>query len=725
MLGVVLAGAAGAATSVTVSNHSFELPDVAGDLSATLAQDWAAQSGSPRLGNDTWSNIGSTPDPADAGQFVGYAVNYYQVLGPTMAANTEYTLTVDVGAQTGSGLGSGAAIRLGTGSTYGNKLLAAFVVSNQIPASGGWKTWSTTFGTGDGAVGESLRIELAYGSGGQTYFDNVRLTASNVTSLLADVPLQNATADFAQSGFPVANTIDGIIDSSGWAFHPNQANTNTAVYETTADLTESEFVFMVHQRSGLEINNGSLRFSVTTDDRSTFADGAGDVTASWSVLTPLTATTKNGGTGTINGNNSVTFADDNSEWLRITTAKSAVGGGITGIRMEVEPNGVNAVLTELEVAARQDPAAAGTITWSGESADTITATSAWAYATVSEDLTDAVLVWDLSDKGTGSVGAWTGSRVLGATSAGAVSAQATNLLSDTEYSWRYYGETASTSGWSAIAYTFQSGLSSDQKPVFTSAVAAAWNSIELGWEDNATHETGYLLQRSTNGTDFTLIASLGSNTTSVTDSPTTLVPTTYTYRLAATNGNNGSATAFADCETTAAALPPEGLIFYESFENPVVSGHSGGTDPTGWIGDLGLANESGAAWAFDTPYGDQVGWLQTGSSTTTVAILSEVLQEGYTYTLSFNVAARPGQVNAYEVDLMAGDTVLGTASGTPDSSDFSYSDQVLFVPDGSHAALLGETLVIRIGSTAIQPHFDNVMLRAVPPPAAGVVFAIK
>jgi hypothetical protein len=56
----------------------------------------------------------------------------------------------------------------------------------------------------------------------------------------------------------------------------------------------------------------------------------------------------------------------------------------------------------------------------------------------------------------------------------------------------------------------------------------------LSWTDNATNETGYVVERSTNGGAFTQIASLAAGTTNYADP--NLTNGTYTYQVKAVNG---------------------------------------------------------------------------------------------------------------------------------------------------------------------------------------------
>jgi len=69
---------------------------------------------------------------------------------------------------------------------------------------------------------------------------------------------------------------------------------------------------------------------------------------------------------------------------------------------------------------------------------------------------------------------------------------------------------------------------------------ATSHTIRLTWTDNANNETGFIIQRSTNGNTFTQIATVGVNVTGYWD--TGLSATTfYYYRVAAFNSVGPSA----------------------------------------------------------------------------------------------------------------------------------------------------------------------------------------
>lgn len=95
-----------------------------------------------------------------------------------------------------------------------------------------------------------------------------------------------------------------------------------------------------------------------------------------------------------------------------------------------------------------------------------------------------------------------------------------------------------------------------QAPVAPSglvAVMASATQINLTWTNNAPNATGFLIQRSTDGVNFSQIASVGAGVTTYFDT-TAAAGTTYTYRiLAAGAGGNSAPSATASATTLAAS----------------------------------------------------------------------------------------------------------------------------------------------------------------------------
>ena len=157
------------------------------------------------------------------------------------------------------------------------------------------------------------------------------------------VGLQQATATFSQTGFSVANVIDGTTDDElGWAIDPQENTSPTAVFETTSDVGYpggSLLTFTLNHAYDVWGGHmlGRFRISVTTDDRSTFADGlasGGDVKANWIILDPLSFTSANGETLTEQSDHSILVSGPllNTDVYTITAATTLTK--ITGIRLE-------------------------------------------------------------------------------------------------------------------------------------------------------------------------------------------------------------------------------------------------------------------------------------------------------------------------------------------------------------------------------------------------------
>jgi hypothetical protein len=71
------------------------------------------------------------------------------------------------------------------------------------------------------------------------------------------------------------------------------------------------------------------------------------------------------------------------------------------------------------------------------------------------------------------------------------------------------------------------------------ASSVAYNAVAVHWNDNSPNESGFKLQRSTDGVNFTEIASLGAGTVAFTDS-TVNASRSYYYRVSAYNSAGGS-----------------------------------------------------------------------------------------------------------------------------------------------------------------------------------------
>ena len=129
------------------------------------------------------------------------------------------------------------------------------------------------------------------------------------------------------------------------------------------------------------------------------------------------------------------------------------------------------------------------------------------------------------------------------------------------------------------------------------------HSVALAWQDNSHDETAFdIFERAINETDFTLIASVGSNTTSFVVEG--LPPATYrSYRVASSNASGRSsatneASAVTLGEVRACAEDDQTLCLNEGrFQVTVDWATAGGA--TGRGGSRPLTGDTGAFWFFD------------------------------------------------------------------------------------------------------------------------------
>mgnify|MGYP000061047755 FL=1 len=165
------------------------------------------------------------------------------------------------------------------------------------------------------------------------------------------------------------------------------------------------------------------------------------------------------------------------------------------------------------------------------------------------------------------------------------------------------------------------------------------------------------------------------------------------------------------------------VIFEDSFEDPAITGLTN-IMPSGWSHDLpagGIGLNDNDSGKLNTPFGSQVMWSNGGALKTNLLSFSETLIGNGTYTLSVNVGRRSDHGGGTcTIELLAGDTVLASASEAVSSSstDFSQVVRLVYTPDESHRHLRGKTLAIRLRGE-VQTQFDNVRLEIIPTRMSG------
>jgi titin len=92
-------------------------------------------------------------------------------------------------------------------------------------------------------------------------------------------------------------------------------------------------------------------------------------------------------------------------------------------------------------------------------------------------------------------------------------------------------------------------------PSGLSATAVSSNRVDLSWTDNASNESSFVIERSTDGVSYAQIAMVGANIATYSNTGLS-ASTTYHYRVRATNSAGNSAYSSSASATTGAAVSP-------------------------------------------------------------------------------------------------------------------------------------------------------------------------
>jgi fibronectin type 3 domain-containing protein len=115
-----------------------------------------------------------------------------------------------------------------------------------------------------------------------------------------------------------------------------------------------------------------------------------------------------------------------------------------------------------------------------------------------------------------------------------------------------------TNYWVDVVFAPSSGTpvgTTPAAPTGLTAAASSSSQIDLTWTDNATDETGYRVERSTDGVNFAAVATLDPDSTSYADTGLD-ASTHYYYQIVAFNADGDSDAASADATTSDAEGPP-------------------------------------------------------------------------------------------------------------------------------------------------------------------------
>lgn len=202
---------------------------------------------------------------------------------------------------------------------------------------------------GDAAPGDARVLDAATVDAAPLMVPCTQLLQSFGTA----VPLQQATATLAQTHtngpYLPAHTIDGL-DNTGWAISPATTAVmcpgQTLAVETVTSTPSfpggTRLLVALQHRFAAEHGLGRFRVSVTTADRSQFADGVdgtttpGNVGAAglWTVLTPRRMCSTNDATMTQLPDGSIRVQDLDTATMDYYLELDTSLAGITGLRLE-------------------------------------------------------------------------------------------------------------------------------------------------------------------------------------------------------------------------------------------------------------------------------------------------------------------------------------------------------------------------------------------------------
>ena len=413
-----------------------------------------------------------------------------------------------------------------------------------VPDTGGWQTWQTITKSFPLNVGpQSLRVvlDVAGPSGGVGNLNFLRFTAAGATTPTAPTSLGATAVSSSQinlawtdnssneTGFAIERSPDGVT------FAPlTTVGANVTTYQNTGLATSTTYHYRVRATNAVGPSGWSNVANATTTGTAPAAP------------TNLTATAVSSSqinlAWTDNSSNETGFAIERSPDGVTFAPLTTVGANVT----TYQNTGLVASTTyHYRVRATN---AVGPSGWSNVANATTTATVLAAptnLVATAVSSSQINLAWaDNSSDETGFAIERSPDGLtftpLTTVAASVTTYQNTGLAASTTYHYRVRATNAvGPSGWSNVANATTTGTV-PAAPTNLVATAGSSSQINLVWTDNAANETGFAIERSSDGITFTALATVGANVSTYAN--TGLTPATrFFYRVRATNAAGPSA----------------------------------------------------------------------------------------------------------------------------------------------------------------------------------------
>jgi len=395
-----------------------------------------------------------------------------------------------------------------------------------------------------------------------------RATDSGFTQNFSTATLGANTTSFSETGLNSGTTYYFRVHASNGAGSSSNSNTAFATTQTIVTAPNAPSGLAASAASGSQIN--LTWFDNSSNESNFVVDRATDTgfTQNLSTATLGTNTTSYSATGLSSG---MTY------YFRVRATNSAGSSANSNTASAVTPNVVTL------------PAAPSNLTASTVSSSVINLT--WADNSTNETgftidrATDSGFTQNFSSVNLGAGYSFLSESGLNASTTYYFRVRATNSAGSSGYSNTAFGTTQSNS----TAPAAPSNLTA------SGSVA----SVLLSWFDNSSNESGFVVQRSTDGVNFSNLVTLGAGASSFSDSSIGS-GTTYTYRVYAYNSSGNSGTSN-NASILAIPSAPTGLVASAASSSQInlswndVSGETGyrldrSTDGVNWTTAANLSS---------------------------------------------------------------------------------------------------------------------------------------